>query len=315
MAGHRVKNSRKKRRIRKTRRARIKLSGGSEANTKYVSSRGILKACDVIPKDIVSGIVTSSVDISAIKNGSVVYVHGSSVPDFLKKLNEIQGKFVLVSGDCDHSIPETAFGSDAEFNNFINSDKVLHWFSQNLVKNHPKLTHIPIGLAYHVTDSPPAEQERMLIDIKNGAKPLNQRKPMCYANFQFSKPPSNKYAYDRDDAIKGVPKELVFYEPQRMERLDTWKNQTEYAFVISPHGNGLDCHRTWEALVLGCIPIVKTSPIDPVFQGLPVLIVKDWPDVTSDLLAKTMGKYSIDDEKLTLKYWMNLIRSKSILHK
>lgn len=313
MGRYRLKNSRNRRRARKTRRTRIKLSGGSEANTKYVSSRGILKSCDVIPRDIVSSIPTSSVDISAIKDGSVVYVHGTSIPDFLKRFDEIQGKFVLVSGDCDVSIPETAFGSDEDFNKFISSDKILHWFSQNLVKNHPKLTHIPIGLAYHTDAIPAVQQEEMLVGIKNSAKPMSQRKPMCYANFQFSKPPSNKYAYDRDDAINGIPKELVFYEPERVPRDNTWKNQSEYAFVISPHGNGLDCHRTWEALVLGCIPIVKTSPIDPVFRGLPVLIVKNWSDVTSDLLRKKMKEYSIDDEKLTLKYWMNLIRSKSVV--
>jgi hypothetical protein len=53
-----------------------------------------------------------------------------------------------------------------------------------------------------------------------------------------------------------------------------------HAFVASPHGNGLDCHRTWEALALGCIPIVKRSPIDKVFQGLPVWIVGSWKEVT-----------------------------------
>ena len=30
-------------------------------------------------------------------------------------------------------------------------------------------------------------------------------------------------------------------------------------FVISPPGNGIDCHRTWESMFLGAIPIVKKS--------------------------------------------------------
>ena len=44
-------------------------------------------------------------------------------------------------------------------------------------------------------------------------------------------------------------------------------------------GNGLDCHRTWELLYLGCIVITRTSPLDPLFEGLPVVIVRDWEEV------------------------------------
>jgi len=118
---------------------------------------------------------------------------------------------------------------------------------------------------------------------------------------------------DREDAMNKVPKDLVFYEPSRISRSDTWKNQVQYAFVLSPHGNGLDCHRTWEALCLGCIPIVKTSPIDAVFDELPVLIVKDWSDVTKELLQETFdsfGKKPFNCERLKLSYWTGLIRSK-----
>ena len=130
---------------------------------------------------------------------------------------------------------------------------------------------------------------------------------MCYSNFHFS------MRDDREDAMKNVPKELVFYEPNRVSRLDTWKNQVKYAFVLSPHGNGLDCHRTWEALCLGCIPIVKTSPIDAVFDELPVLIVKQWSDITKELLdnyIKNFDKSKFNYDRITLAYWIALIRSK-----
>ena len=50
-------------------------------------------------------------------------------------------------------------------------------------------------------------------------------------------------------------------------------------FVASPPGNGLDCIRTWEALYQGVIPIVKRSPLDPLFNRLPVLIVDRWTDL------------------------------------
>jgi hypothetical protein len=52
-------------------------------------------------------------------------------------------------------------------------------------------------------------------------------------------------------------------------------------FVLSPPGNGADCHRTWEALYMGAVPIVlkKFWPFQEI--NLPVLIVEDWEDVPS----------------------------------
>jgi len=45
-----------------------------------------------------------------------------------------------------------------------------------------------------------------------------------------------------------------------------------YGFVASPVGHGLDTHRTWEALALGCIVLVEASAIDALFtrHQLPV---------------------------------------------
>ena len=83
----------------------------------------------------------------------------------------------------------------------------------------------------------------------------------------------------------------MFYEEKRTTRKQTWETQRKYAFVISPHGNGYDCHRTWEALILGCIPVVKTSPLDVLFKDLPVLILKDWKELTKQLMEKTIQDF------------------------
>lgn len=56
--------------------------------------------------------------------------------------------------------------------------------------------------------------------------------------------------YDRIDAIKLINKNLVYYESEPLKRIFSWKKQTAFAFVISSHGGGFDCHRTWEALLL-----------------------------------------------------------------
>jgi hypothetical protein len=79
---------------------------------------------------------------------------------------------------------------------------------------------------------------------------------------------------------------------------------SKHKYILSPHGNGLDCHRTWEALALRCIPIMKTSPLDRMFEGLPVLIVNKWSDVTQELLDNFKPSGNLD--KLRLSYWKDL---------
>jgi hypothetical protein len=100
-----------------------------------------------------------------------------------------------------------------------------------------------------------------------------------------------------------------------MERADLWRTKGEYAFSVSPHGNGLDCHRTWEDLALGCIVIVKTSPLDPIYDGLPVVIVQDWSEVTEENLEKWLLQHgdALSNpsyrERLTNRYWLNKMQA------
>lgn len=57
------------------------------------------------------------------------------------------------------------------------------------------------------------------------------------------------------------------------------KHLLDSYFVISPPGNGLDCHRTWEAIYLGCVPVVLRSSLSEEFTtNLPILVVDDWSD-------------------------------------
>jgi len=63
-----------------------------------------------------------------------------------------------------------------------------------------------------------------------------------------------------------------------------------YKFVISPEGNGVDCHRHYEALMAGCIPIVEDSEhIRAVYGNCPILYTTDYSEINPEYLEK---KYS-----------------------
>lgn len=293
----------------------------SEANCQTVSSRGIMKSCDIYSLTPMSSVrQVIGYDFSALKDGQTIYICSSAIPNFVSTIfPNIQSRFILVTGDCDESCPNELFRSHDDFTRFIESDKIIHWYSQNCIGSHIKLTQIPIGMDYHTMSirhhewgpkASPLDQEHILFKIKQSAKPLEERIVKAYANFQFLM--NTKYAYDRIDAINKIPKSSVFYEPTKVKRLDTWKTQSEYAFVISPHGNGLDCHRTWEAIALGTIPIVKTSPLDALFEGLPVWIVEDWSQVNEPSMLKKIEEYKnkkFNLEKMQLSYWLKIINN------
>jgi hypothetical protein len=91
---------------------------------------------------------------------------------------------------------------------------------------------------------------------------------------------------------------------------------SDYAFVLSPFGNGMDCHRTWEALLCGCIPIVRSSVFNELFDGLPVLIVDKWANISLSLLVDTvaqfkekMDKNEFNYDKLRLSYYTKMFVS------
>jgi hypothetical protein len=68
----------------------------------------------------------------------------------------------------------------------------------------------------------------------------------------------------------------------------------KYQFVLSPRGNGIDCHRTWELFLAGCIVITKTSPLDNMFieNNLPVVILDRWDELNDNINEKLQVWYN-----------------------
>lgn len=60
-----------------------------------------------------------------------------------------------------------------------------------------------------------------------------------------------------------------------------------YKFVVSPEGNGVDCHRHYEALMAGCIPIIERNPlVEAKYAGCPILWTDDYSEITPAYLER-----------------------------
>lgn len=81
----------------------------------------------------------------------------------------------------------------------------------------------------------------------------------------------------------------------------------QYKFVISPEGNGIDCHRHYEALLAGCIPIVEWNEnIQNKYGNCPILYTKDYSEITEEYLIKKyeeMLDKEYNFERLFLDYY------------
>jgi len=71
-----------------------------------------------------------------------------------------------------------------------------------------------------------------------------------------------------------------------------FSNLSNYKFVISPEGNGVDCHRHYEALMYGCIPIIEKNPLtEEKYKNIPVLWTTDYSEITEEYLNQTYPSF------------------------
>jgi hypothetical protein len=88
---------------------------------------------------------------------------------------------------------------------------------------------------------------------------------------------------------------------------DYFEQLPDYKFVISPEGNGIDCHRHYEALLAGCIPIMEYNPLTQFkYRNLPVLYTRDYSEINEDYLNKVyleMKDNTYDFSSLFLSYY------------
>lgn len=231
-----------------------------------------------------------------IKYGDVIFVKGDLLGKFLlHKHRYIKNPYVLVCHNSDQRMPGL-------YARYLDDPNILAWFAQNVENyEHPKLINLPIGLANRYWNHGSIEDvDRMKSNIN-----ITPKQHLLYLNIAIKNYPKERQKvhalfHNRPFCFSSGLKEFSGY----LQDLASCK------FVLSPRGNGIDTHRTWEALYMGTIPIVRTSSLDPMYEGLPVVIVNDWVDVNEDFLNRTyqeMRSKQFNLERLNAHYWYKKI--------
>jgi hypothetical protein len=99
----------------------------------------------------------------------------------------------------------------------------------------------------------------------------------------------NRQTIEQTLAINGIQNRFL-------DSSEFYVTMPSYKFVISPEGNGIDCHRHYEALIAGCIPIVESNPlIESKYKGLPILYTKDYREITHEYLNDVYNKMLVTE--------------------
>lgn len=104
--------------------------------------------------------------------------------------------------------------------------------------------------------------------------PLMGRKSLIFGSFRTETNPHEREQLRRDLRERGA----TWHDPSG--GLSAYVAAMRDAiFVLSPPGNGHDCHRTWEALYQGAIPVVLSGSLArTLLAQLPILEVTSWLD-------------------------------------
>ena len=204
---------------------------------------------------------------------------------------------------------------------YLDSPNLKHWFTWNKPSEHPKLSALPIALNHdrHVEmitkflakKKDYAPNKLLLVNFDVKTNPIRYK--LLRKGLEEWKAFADTNAYLKEDKFYFTDSIVDRKLGMKVVNKDYYDLISQYKFILSPPGAGEDCHRTWEALYVGCIPVVIKSSISELYEGLPVLVVDSWDDINEDFLNKKweeMSKIEYDRSELTLEYWYDKIQSK-----
>jgi hypothetical protein len=187
------------------------------------------------------------------------------------KTNSPANKFVLVTHNSDQQFTKQYLDTIRPY--------ISHIYAINCNFQDPLLTAIPLGFV----DSKHKPHNK----FEEIANKQLEKTIKCYMNFAINtNPVKRQECWNTFAAQDWITKE------SNIPPEDFYTQVAKSKYILSPEGTGIDCHRIYESMYLGSIPILKTSELDYFYEKLPVLIVKNWNEITQEYL---------DDNYLNLK--------------
>jgi hypothetical protein len=237
-----------------------------------------------------------------------IYSHTHNLSKKITEIVKTGKRLIIITHNSDGNIKDSNIRPEYDYQwRVINN--IPFWYCQNNLIYDASITPLPIGLENKCIFTPDIKQHYMV--CSRGKKEKKEiRLFICYnpeTNKAERYPPlalfKNKSWATIQDGFNNINLYKSFFD-----------TMNKCQFVLCPAGNGIDTHRLWESLYLGCIPIVKKYAFTEYFAAkLPLLIVNNWGDITLKFLInkyQEMDRMNYNWDILKISYWKNLILAK-----
>lgn len=218
-------------------------------------------------------------DISSeYDNPYIIFFYTHRIKHIAGIIHHFKNPFILLSHNSDWNVVESE-----DSMTILNCSNLKKWYTQNLCFLHEKISMLPIGFANSMWE----HGNLSLFDSDVFINSFSNKTKKIYFNFGISTNMNKRQpCYD---AISKKVEWLYNINPK-----DNLLRLKDYEFCICPEGNGVDCHRFWEALYLKCVPIVVNSPFIETLKrfNIPLVILDKWDDLDLDSLQ--YSNYNFD---------------------
>jgi hypothetical protein len=198
-----------------------------------------------------------------IEENDLVFVNLDNFGNFLNNIPK--NKFRLLTHNSDSRFTEQHFD--------VVKNHVNKIYAINCIVKNDLVQKIPLGFVD--TFYKPHE---IFSEIE---KEKNFKSIFVYMNFSI-----NTNYNERSKCFENFCNKNWVLKEKDLHYKDFYTQLSKSQYALSPEGTGIDCHRIYESIFFDCIPIIKSNPLDDLYQKLPVLIVKDWNDVTESFLKE-----------------------------
>ena len=184
-------------------------------------------------------------DKDKIKKYSIIFVEAFSFVDFVENFFPlINQKIILITGGL--ALPQVELGKHSD--KILRSDKVILWFSQNpIYENNEKYFAIPYGI--NITNT-----KAVKIFCKKANEVYKTKKTINILNS-----PVKIHQHLPENHVRKKYDILGRKAPRYMHFEFFFEKLLKSKFVVSTTGDREDCHRHYECIGLGAIPISNVS--------------------------------------------------------
>jgi hypothetical protein len=282
--------------------------------------------CTVPQQDRITGnrIKNSCSNFEFTPHGiSAVLPLRSKYPIYFCKTDYIRSFFDFCRSNPDEELVLITHNSDINISPELYSatpSNVKAWFGQNIDTVGANLHSLPIGStgATWIGELEWADQqdEHDFVLMKEDGHP-KVYKNLLYMNFGiWTNRTHREPIYDFLKDKSWVTTTACDIAPSAYSSSEGFVSLKEYynslynhKFTISPLGNGVDCGRVWQAIYMGCIPIVPSHLNINHYRDLPILVYNNLDELTEEYLEEQheLLKNSKCLDKATLSHWVKTI--------